>query len=102
MVQSTYICSLATADVGQDLEIRSVETGSGKNDRRLRDFGLLEGRHVRLLAKGDPLDQASPIAAIVAAEPDEVYNLAARSFAPTSWSQPVPTGEFTEQRLSAA
>jgi nucleoside-diphosphate-sugar epimerase len=54
------------------------------------------------LVQGDLLDQASPIAAIVAAEPDEVYNLAAQSFVPTSWSRPVPTGEFTEQRLSAA
>ncbi len=55
MVQSNYVCSLDAARVGQDLEIRSIETGSGKTDRRLRDFGLLEGRHVRLLAKGDPL-----------------------------------------------
>jgi len=29
------------------------------------------------------------------AQPDEVYNLAAQSFVPTSWSQPVLTGEFT-------
>ena len=27
--------------------------------------------------------------------PDEVYNLAAQSFVPTSWKQPVLTGEFT-------
>ena len=55
MVQSTYVCSLATADVGQDLEIHSVQTGSRPSDMRLREFGMLEGRRVRLLAKGDPL-----------------------------------------------
>lgn len=47
------------------------------------------------LVQGDLLDQASLIAAIVAAKPDEVYNLAAQSFVPTSWNQPVLTGEFT-------
>jgi GDPmannose 4,6-dehydratase len=47
------------------------------------------------LLQGDVLDQASLIAAIQAAEPTEVYNLAAMSFVPTSWNQPVLTGEFT-------
>ena len=47
------------------------------------------------LIQGDVLDQASLVAAIQAAEPDEVYNLAAMSFVPTSWNQPVLTGEFT-------
>ncbi len=45
--------------------------------------------------QGDLLDQASLISAIRAVEPDEVYNLAAMSFVPTSWNQPVLTGEFT-------
>jgi GDPmannose 4,6-dehydratase len=45
--------------------------------------------------QGDLLDQNSLISAIRAAEPDEVYNLAAMSFVPTSWNQPVLTGEFT-------
>ena len=47
------------------------------------------------LVQGDVLDQASLVAAITAAEPQEVYNLAAMSFVPTSWNQPVLTGEFT-------
>src|SRR5713101_2944432 len=47
------------------------------------------------LIPGDLLDQSSLIAALQKAEPDEVYNLAAQSFVPTSWSQPVLTGEFT-------
>ena len=44
---------------------------------------------------GDLLDQSSLVSAIQEAQPDEVYNLAAQSFVPTSWSQPVLTGEFT-------
>lgn len=47
------------------------------------------------LIQGDLLDQASLIAAIQVTEPDEVYNLAAQSFVPTSWNQPVLTAEFT-------
>ena len=47
------------------------------------------------LLQGDVLDQASLVAAIQAAEPTEIYNLAAMSFVPTSWNQPVLTGEFT-------
>lgn len=49
---------------------------------------------IRLLP-GDVLDQNSLIEAIRSVEPDEVYNLAAQSFVPTSWNQPVLTGEFT-------
>jgi GDPmannose 4,6-dehydratase len=47
------------------------------------------------LIPGDLLDQSSLITALQKTEPDEVYNLAAQSFVPTSWSQPVLTGEFT-------
>jgi GDPmannose 4,6-dehydratase len=45
--------------------------------------------------QADLLDQPSLTGALVAAEPDEVYNLAAQSFVPTSWTQPVLTAEFT-------
>ena len=45
--------------------------------------------------QADLFDQLSIIEAIEEAEPDEVYNLAAQSFVPTSWKQPVLTGEFT-------
>ena len=41
------------------------------------------------LIPGDLLDQSSLLAALNEAEPDEVYNLAAQSFVPTSWSQPM-------------
>lgn len=47
------------------------------------------------IVQGDLLDQYSLIEAIKTANPDEVYNLAAQSFVPTSWNQPVLTGEFT-------
>jgi GDPmannose 4,6-dehydratase len=47
------------------------------------------------LVFGDLLDQNSLITALQESEPDEVYNLAAQSFVPTSWNQPVLTGEFT-------
>jgi GDPmannose 4,6-dehydratase len=47
------------------------------------------------LLQGDLLDPPSLDAAVRAAEPAEVYNLAAQSFVPTSWNQPVLTAEFT-------
>ena len=43
----------------------------------------------------DLLDQHSLTVVIGDARPDEVYNLAAQSYVPTSWTQPVLTGEFT-------
>jgi GDPmannose 4,6-dehydratase len=45
--------------------------------------------------QADLLDQTSLINALAASRPSEVYNLAAQSFVPTSWDQPVLTGEFT-------
>lgn len=47
------------------------------------------------LRQADLLDQLSIIELIQDIKPDEVYNLAAQSFVPTSWNQPVLTGEFT-------
>ncbi len=55
-------------------------------------------RHIQdkiTILQGDLLDQGSLSAALLEAEPDEVYNLAAQSFVRTSWNQPVLTGEFT-------
>jgi len=45
--------------------------------------------------QGDLLDQFSLASLISEVQPEEVYNLAAMSFVPTSWSQPVLTSEFT-------
>jgi GDPmannose 4,6-dehydratase len=47
------------------------------------------------LVQGDLLDPPSLDAALREAQPHEVYNLAAQSFVPTSWNQPVLTAEFT-------
>jgi GDPmannose 4,6-dehydratase len=47
------------------------------------------------LIQGDLLDPPSLDAALRTAQPAEVYNLAAQSFVPTSWNQPVLTAEFT-------
>ena len=47
------------------------------------------------LIQGDLLDQYSLISALKKSNPSEVYNLAAQSFVPTSWEQPVLTSEFT-------
>ncbi|HZZ64001.1 MAG TPA: GDP-mannose 4,6-dehydratase [Candidatus Baltobacteraceae bacterium] len=44
---------------------------------------------------GDLLDQTSMTTIVERARPDEIYNLAAQSFVPASWTQPVLTGEFT-------
>ncbi|HXF94725.1 MAG TPA: GDP-mannose 4,6-dehydratase [Gemmatimonadales bacterium] len=53
---------------------------------------LLDRLHI---VPADLLDQHSLTSVVRDARPDEVYNLAAQSFVPTSWSQPVLTGEFT-------
>jgi GDPmannose 4,6-dehydratase len=47
------------------------------------------------LIQADLLDQITLLGAIQTAEPDELYNLAATSFVPASWRQPVMTAQFT-------
>ena len=48
----------------------------------------------------DLLDQLSLIRVMSDVEPDEVYNLAAMSFVPASWDQPMLTGEFNAQGVT--
>ncbi len=67
--------------------VRRASTENFQRIEHLRD-------QVTIL-QADLLDQLSIIELIEAAEPDEVYNLAAQSFVPTSWNQPTLTGEFT-------
>ncbi len=67
-----------------------VRRASTENYDRIESF-----RHKVILLQADLLDQLSLIEALEESEPDEVYNLAAQSFVPTSWSQPALTGEFT-------
>jgi GDPmannose 4,6-dehydratase len=60
------------------------------------NFGRIEQIQDRVtLVHGDLLDQTSLIDVLREHKPDEIYNLAAQSFVPVSWKQPVLTGEFT-------
>jgi GDPmannose 4,6-dehydratase len=54
------------------------------------------------LLQADLLDQLSLIKAVETAEPDEFYNLAAMSFVPSSWDQPMLTGEYNAQGVTRA
>jgi GDPmannose 4,6-dehydratase len=47
------------------------------------------------IVSGDLLDQSSITSIVADVRPNEIYNLAAQSFVPASWRQPVLTGEFT-------
>jgi GDPmannose 4,6-dehydratase len=59
------------------------------------NFARIEHLRDRLtLLQADLLDQLSLINALERTQPDEVYNLAAMSFVPSSWQQPVLTAEF--------
>jgi GDPmannose 4,6-dehydratase len=59
-------------------------------------FERIEHLHDKIhLHQADLLDQLSIIDVMKETDPHEVYNLAAQSFVPTSWKQPVLTGEFT-------
>jgi GDPmannose 4,6-dehydratase len=60
------------------------------------NFGRIEHIQDRItLVHGDLLDQTSLLDIMREHKPDEIYNLAAQSFVPVSWKQPVLTGEFT-------
>jgi GDPmannose 4,6-dehydratase len=67
-----------------------VRRASTENFQRLEPF-----REQIQLFQGDLLDQTSIAHVVECVRPDEVYNLAAQSFVPTSWQQPVLTAEFT-------
>jgi len=97
--------------------VQALVTGvTGQDGSYLADFLLEKGytvfglirrsstvnferiRHIQdkiEILPGDLLDQNSLINAVKESWPEEVYNLAAQSFVPTSWNQPVLTGEFT-------
>jgi GDPmannose 4,6-dehydratase len=66
--------------------------------RRTSTINFDRIRHIQdqlEIVQGDLLDQVSIIRILQEHRPDEVYNLAAQSFVPTSFQQPVLTGEFT-------
>lgn len=89
---------------------------TGQDGSYLADFLLQKGYHVvgmhrrtstpnfqRIehilddleLVQGDLLDQNSLADVVKRVKPDEIYNLAAQSFVPVSWEQPILTGEYT-------
>lgn len=68
----------------------TVRRSSSENFERIAHL-----RDKITLLQADLLDQISLSEALDVAQPQEVYNLAAQSFVPTSWSQPVLTAEFT-------
>jgi GDPmannose 4,6-dehydratase len=77
--------------LGKDYQVHGiVRRASTENFERIDH---LRGRVQ--LHQADLLDQLSLIDVVQRVKPDEVYNLAAMSFVPTSWQQPVLTGEFT-------
>ncbi len=71
--------------------------------RRLSAENYWRVDHLRgriTLIPGDLLDQLSLIRVIERVQPTEVYNLAAMSFVPASWEQPMLTGEFNSQGVT--
>ncbi len=84
----SYLAELLL-DKGYRVVGMTRRSSTATNERIAHLQGRLE------LVQGDLLDQASLVAALQACQPTEVYNLAAQSFVPTSWNQPVLTGEFT-------
>lgn len=68
----------------------TVRRSSLENYERIQHF-----RDQVTLLQADLLDPVSLSGAVADSQPDEVYNLAAQSFVPTSWAQPTLTAEFT-------
>jgi GDPmannose 4,6-dehydratase len=95
--------ALITGITGQDgsylaefLLGKGYDVGGVVRRSSTEKFDRLEGCRERItIFQADLLDQTSLIEVIRAFRPTEIYNLAAQSFVPTSWAQPVLTGEFT-------
>jgi GDPmannose 4,6-dehydratase len=95
-------CALVTGVTGQDgsyLAEFLLEKGyrvcgmvRRSSSERFERIDHIRGRIE--LHQADLLDQASMVRLLEATQPDEIYNLAAQSFVPTSWEQPVLTAEF--------
>jgi GDPmannose 4,6-dehydratase len=82
---------LAEFLLGQGYEVfGTVRRASTESFERIEHLG----KAVKLL-QADLLDQYSLVTALQESRPHEVYNLAAQSFVPTSWQQPLLTAEFT-------
>jgi len=82
---------LAEFLLGQGYEVHGVVRRSSTEGGERIDH-IVDRVH---LHQADLLDQSSLAMAIDDSQPTEIYNLAAQSFVPTSWKQPVLTAEFT-------
>ncbi|MGH7803622.1 MAG: GDP-mannose 4,6-dehydratase, partial [Candidatus Binatia bacterium] len=95
--------ALITGVTGQDgsylaelLLAKGYEVTGMVRRASVENFERIEHLRDRVrLEQADLLDQLSLIDLVRRAAPHEVYNLAAQSFVPTSWSQPMLTAEFT-------
>lgn len=95
--------ALVTGITGQDgsymaefLLEKGYEVHGMVRRRSSENFERLNSIRDRIqLHSGDLLDPQSMMAVLRESKPDEIYNLAAMSFVPTSWSQPTLTAEFT-------
>jgi GDPmannose 4,6-dehydratase len=95
--------ALITGITGQDgsylaefLLQRGYEVHGMVRRASTENFERIDRMHDRIqLHQADLLDQLSIVTIIQDIRPHEVYNFAAQSFVPTSWSQPLLTGEFT-------
>jgi GDPmannose 4,6-dehydratase len=100
--------ALITGITGQDgsyLAELLLERGYGVYGltRRLSADNYWRIEHIRdriTLIPGDLLDQLSLIRVLERVKPHELYNLAAMSFVPASWDQPMLTGEFNSQGVT--
>src|SRR5262249_34664150 len=95
--------ALITRSTGQDGSYRA-EWLLGRDDqvfgmvRRASTENFSRIEHLRdqiTLCQADLIDQTSLNSLLHEIQPDEIYNLAAMSFVPTSWQQPVLTAEVT-------
>jgi GDPmannose 4,6-dehydratase len=95
--------ALITGITGQDgsylaefLLEKGYQVGGVVRRSSTERFDRIQGIQDRIhILQADLHDQTSLIDALREFGPDEVYNLAAQSFVPTSWAQPVLTGDFT-------
>jgi GDPmannose 4,6-dehydratase len=96
-------CALITGVTGQDgayladfLLEKQYEVHGMVRRSSTENFERIAHLHDRItLHQADLLDQLSIVNLVQEVRPDEVYNFAAQSFVPTSFAQPLLTGEFT-------
>jgi GDPmannose 4,6-dehydratase len=102
--------ALITGITGQDgsylaefLLGKGYEVGGVVRRSSMEKFDRIEGIRDRIrILQADIHDQTSMIDAVRSFQPTEFYHLAAQSFVPTSWAQPVLTGEYTGLAVTRA